>query len=63
MIMRKNMRFKCTFIGAIRTHGLYGIIFAWAPDGIEVLTKEPMFGKPLPFNNDTSNSSRKVLCH
>jgi hypothetical protein len=27
-----------------------------------VLTRVPMFGKSLPFNNDTSSGSEKVLC-
>jgi hypothetical protein len=49
-------------IGTIRDSRSYGIISAWAPNGTKVLTRAPMFGKPLPFNNDTSSSSKKVLC-
>jgi hypothetical protein len=37
-------------------------ISAWAPNGEEDLTRVPMFGKSLPFDNDTSYSRWKVLC-
>ena len=50
-------------IGTIRDSWSYGITYAWEPNGTIFLTREPMFGKPLPLNNDTSNSSKKVLCH
>jgi hypothetical protein len=50
-------------IGTIRDSRYYGKISTWAPDNTNVLTREPMFSKTLPFNNDTSNSGRKVSCH
>jgi hypothetical protein len=49
-------------IGTIRNSWSYGITSTWAPNGIEVLTRAPMFGKPLPINNDTSSNSKKFLC-
>jgi hypothetical protein len=49
-------------IVTIRDSWFYGIIYAWEPTDIKVLTRAPMFGKLLPFNNDTSNSNKKVLC-
>jgi hypothetical protein len=36
-------------------------IFAWAPNEVEDLTWVPMFGKSLPFDNDTSSSGKKVM--
>jgi hypothetical protein len=30
-------------------------ISAWAPNEAEDLTRVPMFGKSLPFDNDTSS--------
>jgi hypothetical protein len=41
----------------------YGVTSAWALNGKRFLTRVPMFGKSLPFNNDTSSDSEKVLCH
>jgi hypothetical protein len=49
-------------IKTIRDSQSYIITFAWAPNGIEVITRTPLFGKLLPLNNDTSSISKKVLC-
>ena len=49
-------------IGTTRNSRSYGITYVWAPNNTKVLTREPVFGKPLPLNNDTSSSSNKVLC-
>jgi hypothetical protein len=50
-------------IRTIRNSWSYGITFPWAPNGIKVLTRAPMFGRDIPLNNDTSSSNKKVLCH
>jgi hypothetical protein len=64
MLMSKNMRLETqSHIGTIRdSRSLWNNLSAWAPDGTKVLTRAPMFGKPLPFTNDTSSSSKEVLC-
>jgi hypothetical protein len=49
-------------IRIIRDSWSYGIISSWAPNDIKVINRAPMFGKPLPLNNDTSSSSKKFLC-
>jgi hypothetical protein len=55
------MRFECKVILAIRDSRSYGKISAWAPNGTELLTRAPMFGKSLPFTNDMSSSRHKVF--
>jgi hypothetical protein len=49
-------------IVTIRDSRSNGKIYAWAPNGTKVLTRVPMFGKSLPFTNDTSSSRNKVPC-
>ena len=49
-------------IRTIRDSQTYGVTFAWAPNDKSVLTRVPMFGKSLPFNNDTSIDKDKVSC-
>jgi hypothetical protein len=46
----------------LRNSWSYGITSLWELNDTKFLTKEPMFGKCLPLNNDTSRSSEKVLC-
>jgi hypothetical protein len=38
-------------------------IYAWESNGAKDLTRAPMFSKSLPFNNDTSNCTKKVVCN
>jgi hypothetical protein len=49
-------------IRTIRDSQTYGVISSWAPNDKSVLTRIPMFGKSLPFNNDTSSSNKMVMC-
>jgi hypothetical protein len=56
------MSFKHKVILVIRDSRSYRRIFAWELNGTKVLTREPMFGKYLPFNNNTSISKKEVFC-
>ena len=50
-------------IGTIRDSQIYEVTSTWATNGKSVLTRVPMFGKSLPFNNDTSSGNEEVMCH
>ena len=53
---------KKHYIRTIKDSRTYGVTSAWAPNDKSVITRVPMFGKSLPFINDTSSTNEKVLC-
>ena len=56
MLMSKNTRLERKVILDLQgTPDPTKKISAWAPNGEGDLTRVPMFGKSLPFSNDTSS--------